>query len=264
MLQGRALEQALISWDVLARAEIADWEGDYIAALRANAERARDALPASGEVGVRADVSCDGIVAQLAPPETKRATVDDLLAAVGVHELAAYRELSVRSRSAVDELRTAGVLAQLRQYARLLSLAHLPTLATFYLQSASRCLASAMRATTWSRFCATLTHEISYRVTSFKSDGQPVQDELAVYATARTLISRGAPDTAFGLVGERCGGGKRPNPDALSDRMALSAPSSRRRLVSSVSQPNKSPRSRSPRRVEEQSTMTFGETSVAR
>ena len=136
MLQGRALEQTLISWDVLARAEIADWEGDYIAALRANAERARDALPASGEVGVRADVSCDGIVAQLAPPETKRATVDDLLAAVGVHELAAYRELSVRSRSAVDELRTAGVLAQLRQYARLLSLAHLPTLATFYLRSA--------------------------------------------------------------------------------------------------------------------------------
>ena len=78
-----------------------------------------------------------------------------------------------------------------------------------------------MRATTWSRFCATLTHEISYRVTSSKSDGQPVQDELAVYATARTLISRGAPDTAFGLVGERCGGGKRPNPDALSDSMAL-------------------------------------------
>ena len=211
----------MISWDVLARAVIADWEGDYIAALRANAERARDALPGSGEVGVRADVSCDGIVERLAPPETKRATVDHLLAAVGVHELAAYRELCVCSRSAVDDLRTAGVLAQLRQFARLLSLAHLPTLASFYLRFAEQVLGERDARNDLVEVLCDADAGNQLPRDLFQSDGQPVQDELAVYATARTLISKGAADTAFGLVGERCGGGKRPNPDALSDRMAL-------------------------------------------
>ena len=144
----------MVSWDVLARAVIPDWEGDYIAALRANAERAREALPAPGEVGVRADVSCDGIVEGLAPPETKRATPDDLLAAVGVHELAAYRELCVRLRTAIDELRTADVLADLRSSRgcfrwRTCRRWHLSTCA-----SLGKCSVRVTRATSSSKCCA--------------------------------------------------------------------------------------------------------------
>jgi hypothetical protein len=217
---GRALESALIAWDALVASVIPDWEGNYIAALRGKAEAARAVLPPPGELGIRTDVAYDELMQRLSPAALKGASVDVLLDAVGNHDIGAYEALRTRSGATVDALRTAGVLTDLRNFSKLLSLAHLPTLASFYARYA------------WIALRETAARDDLVEILSdadafdrlprelFSASGEPV-DELAVYATLRSLIARGASDTAFGLLGERCGRGRRPIADELGDSLAV-------------------------------------------
>lgn len=221
MFEGRQLERALIAWDALAQNVIPDWEGDYSASLRACAAPARDILPPPGQAGVRTDVAYDALLDRLSPPEARTASMDGLLDAVGVHDLAAYRAVQSRFPDSLAELRRAEVTGDVRRFARLLSLAHLPTLASFYLRFAWETLGEmAAREQLVETLCDCDAGDRLPREL-FTTDGQPVGDELSVYASTRTLISRGAPDVAFAILGERYGGGKRPHSESLGDRVAV-------------------------------------------
>lgn len=213
---GRPLERALIAWDVLAGAVIPEWEGSYIATLRTAAESAVEILPAPGELGAKTDLAYDAIIRRLwrmAPSLSP----DEAADRIAVHDIAAYE--SVRA-TALEELRSSGVLTDLRNFSKLLSLAHLPTIASFYARYAQTCLGESAASEDLVEILCDADAGDRLPRELFADDGSPV-NALAAYAALRTLISSGAPDTAFGLLGERFGGGRRPRADTLDDRLAL-------------------------------------------
>ena len=218
--EGRTLESALIAWDVLSGSVVPDWESDYIAMLRKKAEVAVAILPPPGERGARTDVSYESVIARLSSPRFHVVSIDALLDAIGSHDVAAYEAMRERVPSGVSELQRSGVLRDLRNFSNLLALAHLPTLASFYARYVSAVLGETdARSDVVEILCDVdaadrLPHEL------FSSTGEPV-DDLAAYATLRSLISRGAPDTAFAMLGERYGGGRRPSAESLADSLAL-------------------------------------------
>lgn len=219
-LAGRAFESALVAWDALANAATPDWEGSYIASLRGKAEAVRSLLPPPGERGIRTDFGYESLIAKLSPAAIRTASIDTLLDGIGTHDVAAYESLRAQSLATVDELRDAGVLTDLRNFAKLLSLAHLPTLASFYAHYSWAALGEAAARDDLVEILCDADAADRLPRALFSATGEPL-DDLAVYGTLRSLINRGAPDTAFGMLGERYGEGRRPAADKLTDALAL-------------------------------------------
>lgn len=217
--EARPLERGLIAWDALTQSTIPDWEATRLNRLQSAAERVRDVLPPPGESGILTTVAPDAVVARFVTDELRAGGVDRWLDGVSIHELAAYEALRLSAGKAIDEVRAAGMLDELRTFARLLALAHLPTLASFYLHYAWRVLGDEQALPL---LCETLCDAEAPELSpaSLFPDGKPAGD-LAEYVTLRTLILRGAPDVAFGRLGELFGGGQAPDVARLSDRIAL-------------------------------------------
>lgn len=136
-LDKRPLERALIAWDTLAASLLAP--GDPFAAeLRAAARPLASILPAPARFGVDLNQSpSTRLIAELGGSEAAPAR--------SVEELVAAYDFSLvtleRLRAAGDPmLRAPAVLSGLRAFAKLLQLAHLPTLASVYFDYLSRAL----------------------------------------------------------------------------------------------------------------------------
>jgi hypothetical protein len=116
--QRRPLERALLAWDVLHGALLDT--SDDVASWRAECAAARDVLPAPGQSWVKLDAAAiDALVQSVAVPAFAALTADE------------------RDEPALGILRTVDAtptsLELIRQWSRVLSRAHLPTLASFQL-----------------------------------------------------------------------------------------------------------------------------------
>jgi hypothetical protein len=136
-----------------------------------------------------------------------------------VHNVAAYEMVRTREPALIEELRGADVIATLRGFAHLLSLAHLPTLASLYLRYAFQLLDDDDAAQPLVEVLCDAEAAQHLPPTLLPDGDGPV--DLRNYAALRTLLVRGAPDTAFGVLGERYGGGRRPDSTNLPDPIAL-------------------------------------------
>jgi hypothetical protein len=138
LLERHPLERALIAWDALCGAIFV--EGDpFVDELRAFVRPLKAVLPAAGVRGI--DLNRTPSVALIkrysGMNELGRAHIVELLGAAYEHKLAAYGELERRGDSFG---RDHDVHVSLHSLARVLHLAHLPTLASVYLDYLSRAL----------------------------------------------------------------------------------------------------------------------------
>jgi hypothetical protein len=124
----RPLERGLFAWDVLNRSLLDEDEAELRDELRAAASAVRDALPGPGELGVPlAAVSAAELLARHAP---RTDSTESLLEAAKDHDLGALAALHARGNPLVDRPEAR---ESVRAFARLLSFAHAPTLASLYL-----------------------------------------------------------------------------------------------------------------------------------
>lgn len=136
-LDGRPLERALVAVDVLARALLAPEDEPLAAELRAAAATLGKLRPPPGAVGIDLNVApADELVATFArDPAIEARHTADLLALSFDFHLGALDELRRRGHGLVASAETH---ESMRAFGRLLSLAHLPTLSSVYLDWLSR------------------------------------------------------------------------------------------------------------------------------
>ena len=136
-LDGRPLERALVAVDVLARSLLGADDALLAAELRAAAATLGPLRPPPGAVGIDLNTTpAAELVATLArDPALQSRHPADLLALSFDFHLGALDELARRGHELVASAETH---ASLRAFGRLLSLAHLPTLASVYLDWLSR------------------------------------------------------------------------------------------------------------------------------
>jgi hypothetical protein len=137
-LAERPLERALIASDVLAQSIFSSDDG-LVGELRQAVRRLGKARPAPGQLGV--DLNAHPAATLLATvardPALERRPTPDLLALAYEFHLGALDELGRRGDPLLAK---ADVRASVLAYARLLQLAHLPSLASVYLDWLSRAL----------------------------------------------------------------------------------------------------------------------------
>ncbi len=136
-LDGRPLERALVAVDVLARSLLAPEDEPLAAELRAAAAPRGTRRPPPGVVGLDLNATpADELVATLArDPALQARHTADLLALSFDFHLGALDELARRGHALVASAETH---ESMRAFGRLLSLAHLPTLSSLYLDWLSR------------------------------------------------------------------------------------------------------------------------------
>jgi hypothetical protein len=131
-LADRPLERGLLAWDVMnsclfeQHAGVEPWR-DWATAIATQ-------LPPNGRRGYPAAfISAREVVASITAPEQHAAADDErLLAGMMAHELGAYAAFKKGHPEDLDFLVDEKLLPTTLQIARLFSLAHLPTLASFY------------------------------------------------------------------------------------------------------------------------------------
>jgi hypothetical protein len=136
-LDGRPLERALVAVDVLARALLGPDDADLAAELRAAAGTLGPLRPPPGAVGIDLNATpAEALVATFArDPSLQARHTADLLALSFDYHLGALDELRRREHELVAASETRD---SLRAFGKLVSLAHLPTLASVYLDWLSR------------------------------------------------------------------------------------------------------------------------------
>ena len=131
--ESRPLELGLASWDLLCMTLLGADDGADEGALRAAAARVRPVLPAPGTQGVSGQrLSTQLFAAEVTALSLAGASDDQLAELLRGHSIGAYEELRRRGRG--EALREQGTsLERTRQFAQLLHLARLETLASYYL-----------------------------------------------------------------------------------------------------------------------------------
>jgi hypothetical protein len=134
-LENHPLERALVAWDALAGALLP--EGDpFVEELRQAARPLKSVLPARG-IDLKKISSQELIRRFSGSAQLDEASLVALLGGAYEHQLAAFEELHRRGDEMVEDHR---VHVALRSLARVLQLAHLPSLAAVYFDYLSRAL----------------------------------------------------------------------------------------------------------------------------
>jgi hypothetical protein len=199
-LEKRPLERALVAVDVLAQAL---WppRDPLVAQLRADAETLGDVAPPAGEVGIdlNAHPAMELLDRFARAPEIGRASETELLAYAYEQHLGVFAELHRRGD---DLLARQGTRDSIQAFARLASLARLPTLASVYFDFLLRGLG-------WSGvaldlcealFDAGIPHKIPGSALSAGDLSEREQRDAAEYCTFRAHIAIGDTDTANALL----------------------------------------------------------------
>jgi hypothetical protein len=196
-LDGRPLERALVAVDVLAQAVV--WPGDrFVDELRVAADSLGAARPPSSEVGVDLSIHSAQALIELRRGDSSVSTVE-LLTRAYQFDLAALDQLHARNDDVVARLATRD---SIHAFARLASLARLPTLASVYLDWLVRGLGWPVAAL---ELCETLfdagvAHKIPGDVLKASDLRGEDKQATAEYLLYRSHLSVGDTDTAHALL----------------------------------------------------------------
>jgi hypothetical protein len=200
LLAKHPLERALVAWDVLGGA-ILPTDDPFVDELRGYARPIKDVLPPPGLRGIDLNrtSSVELIKRYSGMAELGEAHIVELLGAAYEHKLAAFGELQRRG----DELGSAReVHISLHSLGKVLQLAHLPSLASVYLDYLARGLG--YRAANF-ELCETLFDaEVPQHIPGDAIRKGDVPDELlqdtAEYLVYRTNIAFGQTAQAYHLL----------------------------------------------------------------
>ncbi len=199
-LANRPLERALVAVDVLAQS-IWSPRDPLLAQLRADAETLGDARPPAGEVGIDLNAyPAMSLIERLArSTQYERASSVELLARAYDQHLGVFDELHRRSD---DLLAKSGTRDSIQAFARLASLARLPSLASVYFDFLLRGL---MWRDVALDLCETLfdagvPQKIPGSALTAGELSEREQRALAEYCTVRAHIAIGDTDTANALL----------------------------------------------------------------
>jgi hypothetical protein len=199
-LDGRPLERALVAVDVLAQA-ICSQREPLLAELRAAAATLGAARPPAGELGVdlNAHPARALIERHARQPELARATIVELLARSYEMDLGALDELLRRDD---DLLARPATKDSVHAFARLAQLAHLPTLASVYLDWLVRGVGWRVPALDLCEtlFDAGVAHKIPGTAVQPGDVPEREQRDLAEYLLYRAHLGVGDSDTANALL----------------------------------------------------------------
>jgi hypothetical protein len=199
-LEGRPLERALVAVDVLAQSLWSVRE-PFLAELRTAATLLEAARPGAGELGIDLNAhDARGLIERLArTPALERATTVELMAHAYEQHLGALDELLRRND---DLLARPGTRDSIHAFARLAALAHLPTLASIYLDWLVRGLAWRAPALDLCEtlFDAGVAHKIPGNALQAGDVPEGAQREVAEYCLYRAHLGVGDSDTANALL----------------------------------------------------------------
>jgi hypothetical protein len=199
-LADRPLERACVAVDVLAQA-IWGERDPLLPELRAAAELLGAARPAAGEVGIdlNACSAVELIERHARTPELAAANTVQLLAFAYEQHLGAFGELKHRGDDLLDKEATR---ESIHAFARLASLARLPTLASMYFDFLVRGLAWRVPTIDFCEalFDAGAAHKIPAAAVEVGDLTEIIQRDTAEYLLYRGHLSVGDMDTANALL----------------------------------------------------------------
>ena len=199
-LENRPLERALVAIDVLAQAILSPRD-PLLPQLRADAETLGDARPLAGDIGI--DLNAHPAIALIerhaGSAAFERASQTELLAYAYDQHLGVFAELRRRGD---DLLAKPATRDSIRAFARLASLARLPTLASVYLDFLLRDLRCPDVALDLCEalFDAGVPHKIPGSALQAGESSELGQRDIAEYCTFRAHIAIGDTSTANALL----------------------------------------------------------------
>lgn len=226
-LENRPLERALVAVDVLAQT-IWSPRDPLLPQLRADAETLGDARPVAGEVGIdlNAHPASTLLERHARSAAIERASETELLAYAYHQHLGVFAELHRRGDALLAKPATR---ESIQAFARLASLARLPTLASVYLDFL-------LRGLSWpdvaldlceALFDAGVPHKIPGSALQADAISEREQRDVAEYCTLRAHIAVGDTGTANELLVQnleqrpRWTGGPSPRVDVVRAHLGL-------------------------------------------
>ena len=199
-LENRPLERALVAHDVLAQS-LWSPRDPLLAKLRADAETLGNVRPPAGEIGIDLNAHPATVLLErfARAPEIERASDTELLAHAYDQHLGVFDELYRRGD---DLLARQPTRDSIQAFARLASLARLPTLASVYLDFLLRGLLTPEVALDLCEtlFDAGVPHKIPGSALQPGDMSEREKVDVASYCTFRAHIAVGDTDTANALL----------------------------------------------------------------
>ncbi len=195
LFEKRPVELGLFAWDVLNSSLLVASDEVTIRRVRAAARVVREVLPKSG--GAWADTrtaSAGGLVRRVAYPAHLDLTPEVRRETTKFNALGALETNQIMSREHGKAVNTP-LLESAHQFARYLQLAHLSTLATFYLDYLVRRCEYFQALPDWVEAMADAGGEVEIDRDKLLARAGDEELELANYALGRALIRRDVPET---------------------------------------------------------------------
>jgi hypothetical protein len=195
LFENRPVELGLFAWDVLSGSLLPAKETEALARFRAAARAVREVLPAPGETfSSTKNVAAGDLVRRVALPAFQKLSSDEMERAAQFCALGSIEANQIMSREHGRPL-VKELLAGAHKFARFLGLAHLPTLATFYLDYLVRRCEVETALADFVEALADAGTSIDIDRETILQKGGAEELELANYMIGRAWIRRGIQES---------------------------------------------------------------------